>query len=60
MVLVNNTDWELLVTEISFLLLYIFLVSQYLIQYILGKQGELEYKVEDKDEIVFISTLHGG
>jgi len=60
LVLVNNTDWELLVTEISVLLLYIFLVSQYLIQYILGKQGELEYKVEDKDEIVFISTLHGG
>ncbi|KAF8948768.1 hypothetical protein BGZ47_002741 [Haplosporangium gracile] len=23
-------------------------------------EGELEYELEDKDEIVFISTLHGG
>ncbi|KAI8345880.1 ubiquitin-related modifier 1, partial [Mortierella sp. GBAus27b] len=23
-------------------------------------EGELEYKLQDRDEIVFISTLHGG
>jgi len=23
-------------------------------------EGELEYELKDKDEIVFISTLHGG
>lgn len=23
-------------------------------------EGELEYELQDKDEIVFISTLHGG
>ncbi len=34
LVLVNNTDWELL--------------------------GELEYAVQEGDNIVFISTLHGG
>ena len=34
LVLVNNTDWELL--------------------------GELDYEVVDGDNIVFISTLHGG
>ena len=34
LVLVNNTDWELL--------------------------GELDYEVADGDNIVFISTLHGG
>lgn len=34
LVLVNDTDWELL--------------------------GELEYKIQPNDSIVFISTLHGG
>lgn len=34
LVLVNNTDWEIL--------------------------GELEYEVQDRDNVVFISTLHGG
>ena len=34
LVLVNNTDWELL--------------------------GELDYQVQDGDNVVFISTLHGG
>eukprot|EP00699_Malawimonas_sp_californiana_P001028 EC714777.1.p2 GENE.EC714777.1~~EC714777.1.p2 ORF type:complete len:65 (+),score=9.17 EC714777.1:168-362(+) len=34
LVLVNDTDWELL--------------------------GGLEYKLQDKDNVVFISTLHGG
>lgn len=23
-------------------------------------EGELEYELKDKDEVVFISTLHGG
>ena len=34
LVLVNNTDWELV--------------------------GELEYRLEEGDNVVFISTLHGG
>ena len=34
LVLVNNTDWELL--------------------------GELDYPIQDGDNVVFISTLHGG
>ena len=34
LVLVNDTDWELL--------------------------GELKYKIQENDTIVFISTLHGG
>ena len=34
LVLVNNTDWEIL--------------------------GELEYEVQEGDNVVFISTLHGG
>ena len=34
LVLVNNTDWEIL--------------------------GELEYELQEDDNVVFISTLHGG
>lgn len=34
LVLVNNTDWEIL--------------------------GQLSYELQDRDAIVFISTLHGG
>jgi len=34
LVLVNNTDWELL--------------------------GELDYPIQDGDNVIFISTLHGG
>lgn len=25
-----------------------------------GPQGELEYQLQDQDNVVFISTLHGG
>ena len=45
LVLINDTDWELLVR---------------LSLSVAHQQGECEYVVNDKDVIVFISTLHGG
>lgn len=28
--------------------------------FFLGLQGELDYKLQDQDNVLFISTLHGG
>lgn len=54
LVLVNNADWELVVGETTTVPL-----SSSLSLYVIF-QGKLEYEILNKDEIVFISTLHGG
>ncbi|POI24575.1 hypothetical protein CIB84_011674 [Bambusicola thoracicus] len=51
LVLINDADWELMYLEVTFKASLFFF---------LGLQGELDYKLQDQDNVLFISTLHGG
>lgn len=55
LVLVNETDWELLVSSARPLEKCVYRFMNY---YLL--QGELDYEIQQNDNILFISTLHGG